>query len=280
MRWRTLSWLFLLNLAMLPAIPLRAADDELLISVGKQPGSPADDICWFFGGGERDLSVSFLLKNQQARIVADLYLSGGKLGEPIAKAISFQPLPDANFTELRSGIFSLQLPVVQKPLRMLLIIRNGEPGSVEGHVIASIPLMVCPDTFLNQIGRRITDETATGHTLTLSLFGEMKGLRELLRQKQIPFEDLGRDFPSKLAAGTVAVGELPKDQPLPPLSMESGSSLMVFHEDPAAPECSTLTSQDRRVQMVIHHTTPVRWAADPKAQKLLSDIIQKTPAIP
>lgn len=98
--------------------------------------------------------------------------------------------------------------------------------------------------------------------------------------KQIPFEDLGKDFPVKLPRETVAVGDLPKDQSMPFLSLEPGSSLMVFHEDPAAPEDITLTSQDRRIQAVIHHASPASWAEDAKAQNLLSDIIQKTPAIP
>lgn len=280
MRWRTLASLSSLLLTMVPAFVLGSTNDVLLISVGKQPNSPADDVRWIFGGGTRELPVSFLLKNQKHRIVADLYLSGGKLGEQIAKGITFQTQPDGNFQELRSGIFSLQLPRVEKPIRMLLIIRNDEAGSIQGHEIASIPLMVYPNTLLMDISKRLADEAAVGHTLTLSLFGDMKGLRDLLRMKQVPFEDLGRDFPAKLPAGTVAVGDIPKDQPLPPLSMDSGSSLMVFHEDPAAPENITLITQDRRTQMVIHHAAPVSWAEDPKAQKLLFDTIQKTTAIP
>lgn len=280
MRRSVLARLSSLILAMVPAIVLGSTNDVLLISVGKKPSSPADDVRWVFGGGTRELPVSFLLKNQQLGVAADLYLSGGKLGEPIAKAITFQTQPDGKFQELSSGIFSLDLPDVEKPILMLLKIRHGETGSNDGNEIASIPLMVYPDTFIRQIGKRFTDETAAGHSLNLSLFGDMKGLRELLRLKQVPFEDLGRDLPSKLPAGTVAVGDLHKDLPLPPLSMDSGSSLMVFHEDPTAPENITLTSQDRRIQMVIHHAAPARWAEDPKAQKLLFDIIQKTPAIP
>jgi hypothetical protein len=279
MRWRTLAILPSLLLTMAPATVLGSTNDAVLISVGKQPSSPAADVRWVFGGGTRELPVSFLLKKQKHLIVADLYLSGGKLGEPIAKGMTFQTQPDGNFQELRSGIFSLQLPHVEKPLLMMLIIRNDEPGNIQGHEIASIPLMVYPNTLLRDIGKRLADEAAAGRTLTLSLFGDMKGLRDFLRLKQVPFEDLGRDFPAKLPAGTVAVGDIPKDQPLPPLSMDSGSSLMVFHEDPTAPENITLTTEDRRTQIVIHHAAPVSWAEDPKAQKFLFDIIQKTPAI-
>lgn len=257
-----------------------APGDIRLISAGQKTVSADEKALWLLGGGNREVTLSFLQQDQQAPLVADLYLSGGKLGEPLAKGIPFKEAAGEKHPSLREGSFSLELPKLEKSVRMLLIVRAMAKDSDKGLEIASIPIVACPDTSLVQIARRFADDNASGHSLSLFVFGEVKGLRELLRMKQIPFEDLGKDFPLKLPRGTVAVGDLSKDLSIPSLYMEPGSSLMVFHEDTTAPEDITLTSQDRRIQVVIHHASPASWAEDAKAQNLFFDIIQKTPTIP
>jgi hypothetical protein len=279
MRKESTLLLSLIIFTMIHSIGQAASDDALLLRGGTQV-IPVSDVCWVFAGGVREVPASFLLKNPNKTLVADLYLSGGQLGEPIAKGITFYAKPSTNISELRNGTFRLNIPESEKPLRMLLMIRSVGTGDSKGDQIGSIPLMVSPDTLLMRIGKRLRDETALGRALNLSIFGEMKGLRELLYANQVPFEDLGRDFPAKLSAGTVAVGELPKDQTIPAVTMDGGSSLMVFHEDLTATEDIALMSENHRTQIVIHHAAPINWADDPKAQKLLSDIIQKTPSTP
>jgi len=278
MRWYTFIPFFFSFLTMVGAMK-GTTNDVLLLSAGKTPGRAAEEVHWLFGGGTRELPASFLLKDQQPPMVADLYLSGGKLGELIVKGLPFRSVANEDFPALREGIFSLELPQVKKAVRMVLIIRIDGKNAGLRDAVASIPLMVCPNTLLTQLAKRFADEATVGHSLTLSLFGEMQGLRELLRLKQVPFEDLGKDFPAKLSAGSVTVGDLPKDLPIPSLSLAPGSSLMVFHDDPDSPENITVTSRDRSIEMVIHQASPNCWAEDAKAQKLLYDIIQKTPSI-
>ena len=279
MRSRTLIVLGLF-VGMMNSAMADISEDVLLISTGKPLGKIAPDVQWHFGGGTRDQFVSILQENQQVPLVADLYLSGGKLGEPIARALSFHKSGNGDFPNLCEGAFSLELPKLEKPVQMLLIIRRDTKDNDKGHDVASIPLMVCPDTFLTRISKRFFDEARAGHSLHFTVFGKMKGLRELLTSRQVPFEDIGEDFPSQIPAGTVAVGDLSPDLPLPSSSLSPGASLLVFHKDHVSPEQITITSQDRRLETVVHCSPPTNWADDAKAQKLLFDIIEKTPALP
>jgi hypothetical protein len=264
----------------------RASEDVLLVSVGKTKVSGQEKVQWLLGGGTRDLAVSFLQKNTKHPVVADLLLSGARrdavsrLLEPLAKEIPFHRDTQEGFPSLQSGTFSLELPKVEKTVRMILLLRTHPPDGGQGRGIAAIPLLVCPDTVFEKISKQFSEEATAGHARTLAVFGDMQGLRELLRLGKVPYEDLGGEFPVRIAPGTVAVGELPETLPLPSLSMAPGSSLIIFHPDPESPEEISTIVQDRSVRMVVHQAPPASWSNDAKAQLLLHDIIQKTPAIP
>jgi hypothetical protein len=252
-----------------------APKEVLLIRVG---GAAQDRIPWLLGGGTRDLPLTFLKPDRGISLVADLYLSGGALGAPLAQGIPFEEAPSGKIPSLGEGRFSLKLPAVQKPVRMLLSVREGATDS--SREVTSIPFVVVPDTCWSRMAQRLAEKQSSGHTLSLAIFGEVHGLRELLRGKQVPFEDLGREFPARLAAGTVAVGDLPREQPVPSAAMEPGSSLLVFQEDEAAPQDITVTSREGKTLIVVHQPSPAAWADDAKAQQLLTDLIQDTPLKP
>jgi hypothetical protein len=163
-----------------------------------------------------------------------------------------------------------------KPVEMLLVLRTDVSDPKEAKEIASIPLRVYPDTFLAQIGKRLASNSESGNSFILSIFGEMKGLRELLRAKQIPFEEGGSEFPSNIPSGVVAVGEVPADLPLPPPPLTAGSALLVYHPDAASPEKVAESIQGGDLAVVVNRTPPTHWADDVAAQQLLFHLIEKT----
>ena len=263
------------GLLLLPSLAA-APEPARLVSVGSIPHQAKQEAVWLFGGRTVNLPVVLLVQEKTPAIVADLYLSGGKLGAPTARSLPFKPSGEAAFSSLREGSFSVELPQVTKPIEMLLVLRTDAPDPKSTQEIALIPLRVYPDTFLAQIGKKLASASESGNRLVLSVFGEMKGLRELLRAKQIPFEEGGMDFPSNLSGGTVAVGEVPSDLPLPPPSQAAGSALLVYHPDSASPEKIEETLQGNHLTAIVHHSPPIQWADDVRAQQLLFRLIEKT----
>ena len=270
--------IFLLGLSgiLLPLTMLGAPEEARLISVGTTHQQTKRESIWLFGGRSVDLPVSLLVHEHTAPFVADLYLSGGKLGAPVAKAIAFRSFGQSPFPGLREGAFSFELPKVENPIEMLLVLHTDASDPKEVQEIASIPLRVYPDTFFAQIREKMDSSSSMQRSITLILFGEIKGLRELLRAKQIPFEEGGMEFPANIPSGVVAVGEVPGDLPLPSAPLSVGSALLVYHPDAASPEKILESVKDGHLAVIVHQAPPTHWADDVSAQQLLFHLIEKT----
>lgn len=91
---------------------------------GEDPAFRARESAVASRGGIREVTLSFLQQDQQGPLVGDLYLSGGKLGEPLAKGLPFKEATGGKYPTLREGSFFLELPKLEKSVRMLLIVRS------------------------------------------------------------------------------------------------------------------------------------------------------------
>ena len=98
----------------------------------------------------------------------------------------------------------------------------------------------------------------------------------LIQKETMIIEEGGAEFPSNLSGGTVAVGEVPSDLPLPSPSQAAGSALFVYHPDSASPEKTEETIQGNHLTAIVHRSPPIRWADDVQAQQLLFRLIEKT----
>jgi hypothetical protein len=178
------------------------------------------------------IPATFLLDVGHApQIVADVFLDGDELGAPLSKAVPFQPAAKPSHPALLEGTFKFQLPESEKPILLRVRIRiaaNTETAAA----LAQFRLRVTPKLALKQTLARMTDPARSGPELRVTVFGTLTGLRDLLKEWKIPFDDEGMEMPVRLAAHTLAVGEAQDLTHLP--QMGAKATLLLIHDDPAA----------------------------------------------
>jgi hypothetical protein len=167
---------------------------------------------------------------QAPQVVADVFLDGDELAAPLIKAAPFEPAATSSHPALLEGTFNLALPETEKPLLFLVRVRLAANGSGPTAALGQFRLRVNRSADLRQALVQMTDRARSGSEPRLALFGMMKGLRELLREWKIPFDDEGMEMPVRLGARVFAVGEARDITHLPQFG--ANATLLLIHDDP------------------------------------------------
>ena len=203
-----------------------------LIALNGPLGAGVPQFIHCFHGKSASVTATFLVNaGQPPQIVADVFLDGDELGAPLAKAVPFQPAAKPSHPALLEGTFDLPLPDTEKPvfLRVLLRPAADDAGAATR---TAFRLRLTPKLALRQALARMTDTARSGPELRLAVFGPLLGLRELLKEWKIPFDDEGMEMPARLGADTLAVGEAQDLTHL--LQLGAKATLLLIHDDPAA----------------------------------------------
>lgn len=236
---RARHWMSLL-LAVLCACLIAAPADvssarapAKLIALNGPVGSGVPQFIHCFGGESAPVMATFLVSAAQVpQVVADVFLDGDELGAPLAKAVPLQPAATSSHPALLEGTFNLPLPDTEKPILLRVRVRLTANDPAATAAIGQFRLHVTRKTELKHGLSRMTDPARSGAELRLAVFGALKGLRELLQEWKIPFDDEGMEMPVRLGAHVLAVGEARDLMHLP--QMGANATLLLIHDDPAA----------------------------------------------
>ena len=202
-----------------------------LIALNGPLGEGAPKFVHCFHGKSASVTATFLVNaGQTPQIVADVFLDGDELGAPLAKAVPFQPAAKPSHPALLEGTFDLPLPDAEKSVLLRVLVRPTVDDA--GAVRTVFRLRVIAKTELKQALARMTDTARSSPELRLAVFGPLNGLRELLREWKIPFDDEGMEMPVRIGAHILAVGEAQDLAHLPPLGAKA--TLLLIHDDPTA----------------------------------------------
>lgn len=225
-----------------------------------------------FAEESTSVAATFLAEpGRAAKIVADVFLDGGELGAPLSKAVPFQANEKPSHTALLEGVFKLPLPDSEKPVLLRVRIRTTADG--ESAALAQFRLRVTPKSALKQALTRMTDPARSGPELRITVFGALAGLRELLREWKIPFDDEGADAPARIAAHTLAIGEAQDLTRLP--AMGDKATLLLLHHDPAVEPGLTQKITPESIIAELNTLRADDWRASPFFhQQLIAKINQ------
>ncbi len=202
-----------------------------LVALNGPIGNGLPPVIHCFRGDTFIVPATFLVNAGQApQVVADVFLDGGELGAPLTKAAPFQPAAASSHPSLLEGAFSVPLPDSDKPITLLVRLRLAANEGVAPAAVGQFCIRVTPKNEIKQALALMSDSARNGPELHLSLFGPLKGLRELLKEWKIPFDDEGMEMPVRIAAHTLAVGEAQDLLHLPQQS--TNSTLLLIHDDP------------------------------------------------
>lgn len=225
-----------LNSLLLAALcsSLAAADapSAKLIALNAPVGTGIPPLIHCFQAESALIPTTFLINAEQVpQVVADVFFDGDELGALLSKSIPFQPAAASSHPALLEGTFNLPLPDTDKPILLRVRLRLAANDGTAHVALGQFRIRVTPKNDLKQALARMTNPTRRGPELRLSLFGPLKGLRELLKEWKIPFDDDGLEMPVRIAAHTLAVGEAQDLMHLPQQS--ANAPLLLIHDDPA-----------------------------------------------
>lgn len=218
------------------------------------------------------IAATFLTEaGHSPQVVADVFLDGDELGAQLSKAVPFQPVANPTHPALLEGTFKLPLPDAEKPL--LLRVRIRTAADAEPVVaLAQFRLRVTPKPALRQALARMTDSARSGPELRLTVFGPLAGLRELLKEWKIPFDDEGTEMPVRLAAHSLAIGEA---QDLPHLpQLDAKATLLLMHDDPAAAPGLTQKITPEGTVAQLNSSRHDDWRSSPFLHQQLTSTIE------
>ena len=217
------------------------------------------------------VTATFLVDAGSApQMVADLFLDGDELAAPLSKGVPFQAAVKPSHPALLEGTFKLPLPEVEKPVLLRVRVRTTADGTAAAS--AQFRLRVTPKPALKQALARTTDSARNGPELRITVFGALAGLRELLKEWKIPFDDEGMETPARLSAHTLAIGEAQDLTRLPQLG--ANATLLIIHDDPTAEP--GLTQKTTPESTVARLNTPRHddWRSSPFLHQQLTSTIE------
>jgi hypothetical protein len=216
-------------------------------------------------------------------IYADLYqTSAGGWSVPLSKNLRLSP--DLEFdarTQLIVPCTVPNLPVVRSPTRMLLklfVRPQAQPDA--SRPMGTLDVIVYPPLAPADWKKTIATALEQAGLAHLDVFGKRDSLRRFFREQQIPFDDLGADWPDTFDSHTLYLGDspLPKPDHLPSLA---GMHLALFisspSEIPTLPGVYSMT--DATGGAVVKVTLPAlldHLGDDPRSQQVFLEIIGQT----
>ena len=178
-----------------------------------------------FGGGSFTFEVSVDAPlGTRLKIVGDLVqvVSGG-LAAPLRKNALM--CPELVFDRCTHQVAACTLPGladVQRLTRTLLTLRTDPAGAS-----LTVPVYLYPRAAPDGWRKTVAAQLARSGLRRLAVFGDGPAIRRFLHERQVPFEDLGQDWPARTDPRTLYLGETPIPAP-PRLDDAPGLRMVVF----------------------------------------------------
>lgn len=262
--------LLLVSITVMPAADVAHKTAALLLAVDGVPGDGVPYVIERFQGKAAHISAAFLITEGEApHIVADVYLDGDKLGVLLTKDLRMETTQAASPPALLNVMFSVPLPETAKPLQLRMVFRLQFAEALLGEV----RLRVTPKGALKEALARLTDATRRDPVDRIVVSGPLKGLRELLREWKVPFDDEGMEMPVKLDAHTIAVSEALDVSHLPQLAEHS--RMLILCADPLLEMDFKEVTADGHVLAIIRKPRKDDWHESPLLHRLLINQINQ-----
>jgi hypothetical protein len=241
-----------------------------------------------YGGGPLtfDLAVQAPL-GTRLRIYADLIqMTSGSLVAPLQRNVAVSP--ELSFDHCTFMVVPCMLPelaAVRSKTRMVLSLRT-EPKNPDLASGLLLPVFAYPREEPDAWKKMVAAGLARSGLHRLAVFGGSQGLREFLRERNVPFDDLGADWPTEPDTHTLYLAEIdPKQDASTSMSAPkqfgelSGVRLMLFAPsvfDPLPP--SVYQIADPAGGSIWKVTLPGLFknpGSQPQNLELLSEIFQQ-----
>lgn len=212
--------------------------------------------------------MTFLVKEgETVRPVLDLYLDADTLGVPLQRDVPFEGKIHPTYPSLLEGAFHISLRPGDRPVMYRIMIRTAARENQTSEILGSVRLRMLPRDQLKTALTRCTDSAHQGKGPSLVVFGKAEGLRELLKDWHIPFEDLGDDPPAVLEANTITIGTLDDLRKLP--RGHPTAALLVLTADSTLDlESKELRTDQARLTILRRHPGD-NWRDTPRFHRLL-----------
>jgi hypothetical protein len=241
-----------------------------LLAVDGGPGEGVPRLIECFQSKTVLISAVFLIgAGETAPIVADVYLDGGHLGAPIARNLRIETTQPAAHPALLEGVFRLGLPESTHSYQLLVVFRNQMPEVKLGEV----RLRVSPDGALKEALTRLKEAKRPAPAVRIVLAGNLKGLRDLLSEWRVPFDDSRMEVPGRIHGHSLAIVETRDVSNLPQL--EAPSRMLLVSDDPHLEMDSKEVTEDGNVLAVIRKPPKDDWRQSPYLQRILVNQINQ-----
>lgn len=224
-----------------------------------------------FSSPEITIPVGFLsAPSSLQNITADVHLDGGDLLAPLARNLPFHPTEPGKIPCLTAGNFVISMADVSKPASMRVIIYKPAKPNTEKRVIGTVSVRTTPPGDLEALLKsRIEDRL---HPLKLIVFGKAPGLREMLKDWRVPFNDVGSEPPTSAPPDALVIGETSDLSHLP--NLLNGSSVFAQTSDSGLDTESVIRESGTARSTIIRSSEISDWRNDPKLHRLLSSHLQ------
>jgi hypothetical protein len=212
------------------------------------------------------ISMTFLAPaGERPDLRANVYVDGGELGALLLENLPFHLADRPGHPALLEGDFAFSLPADVKGGRIRLVVRSGQSGSPVDSGEVSVQL----------VDRDKIRKSLQAHERaqrSLAVFGRVPGLREMLREWRIPFEDLGLDLPERVSKGVLAVGDLEGAFRMP--DVQESAALILVKNSLDEPEGIKEIESDNHMTILANRRQAGEWRHEPTLQKLLLQVIE------
>ena len=260
--WPVVCWTGLLA----PTLAAPGAGQVQILTVDGAPSRDARVPLERFIEPQMVIPMTLLtLPGERPSLKGDLYLDGGELGALLLENLDFHVAEAAGHPALAVGEFAFAVPEAVKEGRLRLVVRSGLPD-------ARVP---AGEVRVQLVDREKVKQSLVAHDRaprTLAVFGRSPGLREMLKEWRIPFEDLGQPVPDRIQPRMLAVGNADGQVRIPLL--QEKAALLLVQNSPEEPEGIKEIKSDDKMMILANRRQAGEWRQQPLLHKLLIQIIQ------
>jgi hypothetical protein len=262
--WPVVCWTGLLA----PTLAAPGAGQVQILSVDGTPGRDARVPLERFIEPRMVIPMTLLtLPGERPSLKGDLYLDGGELGALLLENLDFHVAAAAGHPALAVGEFAFAIPEAVKEGRLRLVVRSGLPDS-------RVP---AGEVRVQLVDREKVKQNLVAHgraLRTLAVFGRSPGLREMLKEWRVPFEDLGPAVPDRIQSGALAVGDVDAEGQVRIPDLQEKAALLLVQNSPEELEGIKEIKSDDKLMILANRRQAGEWRHQPLLHKLLIQIIQ------